>query len=129
MSVRVVDASALGALAFGEPEAERVVRMLGHESMTAPALLWFEMASICRKKIRRHPDKEDELLDALKRAACLPIRIVEVDQTEVVQLSVKAGISTYDANYLWLARHLRAELVTLDQPLREAASRHGVHAP
>jgi predicted nucleic acid-binding protein len=128
MSVRVVDASALGALAFGEPEAERVVRMLGHESLKAPALLWFEMASICRKKIRQHPDMEDELLDGLKRAACLPIQIVEVAHTEVVRVSGKAGISTYDANYLWLARHLRAELVTLDQPLREAASRYGVHA-
>ena len=123
MSVRVVDASALGALAFGEPEAERVVRMLGHEPLVAPALVWFEMASICRKKIRRHPDQEDELIDALKRAACLPIRITGVEQPEVVRLSVSSGLTTYDASYLWLTRALRGELVSLDEPLRQAAAR------
>ena len=55
MSVRVVDASALGALVFGEPGAEEVVERMGHERLAAPALIWFEMASICRKKIRKHP--------------------------------------------------------------------------
>jgi len=47
MNVLVVDASALGALIFGEPEAERISDMLSGAPVVAPALLPFELASIC----------------------------------------------------------------------------------
>jgi uncharacterized protein with PIN domain len=43
MAVKVVDASALAALLFGEPEAER----LGNARLAAPALLGFELANVC----------------------------------------------------------------------------------
>jgi uncharacterized protein with PIN domain len=39
MPVRVVDASALGTLVFGEPKAEKIARELGNAPMIAPALL------------------------------------------------------------------------------------------
>jgi len=55
MSVRVVDASALGALVFGEPKAEEIARTLEDSPMVAPALIWFELASICLPKIKTHP--------------------------------------------------------------------------
>ncbi len=54
MPVRVVDASALGALVFGEPEAERIAATLKDSAIAAPSLIWFEMASICLRKINSH---------------------------------------------------------------------------
>ncbi len=51
----------------------------------------------------------------------MAIEIVDVDQQEVVQLAHRAAISTYDASYLWVARRLGGELVTLDQELRKVA--------
>ena len=47
MSVLVVDASALGALVFGEPRAEEMAEALSHGPIVAPALLWFELTSVC----------------------------------------------------------------------------------
>jgi predicted nucleic acid-binding protein len=35
-------------------------------------------------------------------------------------LAVMTGLSAYDASYLWLARRLGAELVTLDKQLAKA---------
>jgi predicted nucleic acid-binding protein len=35
------------------------------------------------------------------------------------------GLTTYDASYLWLARELDAELVTLDRQLAHAAAMLG----
>ena len=50
MSVRVVDASALGALVFGEPKAEEIARILGDSPLAAPALIWFKwLASACAR--------------------------------------------------------------------------------
>jgi len=55
MTVKVVDASALAALLFGEPEAEKVASRLEKSRLVAPALLGFEIASVCLKKLRRDP--------------------------------------------------------------------------
>jgi len=62
MAVKIVDASALAALLFGEPEAEAVVVRLGDGSLVAPALLGFEIASVCLKKLRRNPEQRNALL-------------------------------------------------------------------
>jgi uncharacterized protein with PIN domain len=50
MNVRVVDASALGALVFGEPEAERIAAQLSDGLLCAPALLLFEWQVYVSKK-------------------------------------------------------------------------------
>ena len=42
----VVDASALGALLFGEPRAEEVARRLDRHPLVAPPLLRYELSSI-----------------------------------------------------------------------------------
>jgi len=39
-------------------------------------------------------------------------------------LALETGLTVYDASYLWLARRLGAELVTLDKAL-DAAARAG----
>ena len=56
MAVKVIDASALAALLFGEPEAEAVVERLGDARLVAPSLLGFELANVCLIKCRRHPE-------------------------------------------------------------------------
>lgn len=40
---------------------------------------------------------------------------VEVNPDAVVALALETGLTAYDASYLWLARRLDAELVTLDR--------------
>lgn len=120
-AVKVVDASALGALLFGEPQAELISARLRGGRMIAPALLEYEVASICRKKILGNPERRAVFLDSLATLGEMGIEIVPVDQAGVVPLAVKAGLSSYDASYLWLAQRLEAELVTLDRRLERAA--------
>ena len=120
MPVRVVDASALGALVFGEAKAEEIARTLGDSPMAAPALIWFEVASICLRKIKAHPAQREQILRAFMMAGKLAIEIVEVDHRAVVNLADETGLTTYDASYLWLARHLKGELITLDGKMQRA---------
>ena len=129
MTVRVVDASALGALVFGEPSAAAVAARLGTGHLAAPVLIRFELASICLKKINAHPSLEGKLLEAYELGSRLAIRLIDVDHDEVIQLARKSVLSAYDACYLWLARSLKGELITLDNKLRAAAVKCGVAAP
>jgi predicted nucleic acid-binding protein len=123
MPVRVVDASALGALVFGEPKAEEIAEALAEAQIAAPALLWYELANLCLGKIKAHPTQRDQILGAFELARRLTIQIVEVDHPAVVELAEKMGLTTYDASYLWLARHLDGELITLDKRMRKAMGR------
>lgn len=122
MPVRVVDASAAGALVFGEPGADRVANDLAGVSLVAPGLLGFELASICLKKMRAHPSKAAQILAAFRLARRLAIEFVEVSHEETVILAQETGLTTYDASYVWLARHLGADLVTLDDRVRRTSA-------
>jgi len=43
-----------------------------------------------------------------------------VDHDGVLALAASTGLTAYDASYLWLARRLSADLVTLDRQLAQA---------
>jgi predicted nucleic acid-binding protein len=120
MPTSVVDASALAAVMFAEPDAAQVVALLGHDDLVAPSLLWHEVANVCIKKIRAHPTERDRILAALRMAANLEIHLLEVDHGGVVELADESGLTAYDAAYLWMAHHLGARLVTLDRRLADA---------
>ena len=121
MPVKVLDASALCAMLFGEPEAEAVAGRLTGAVLAAPALLGFEVANVCLKKIRSHPDRREALLAAFENYDRLSVEIIEVDRRAVLRLADASGFTAYDGAYLALARALDAEIVTLDRKLQAAA--------
>jgi len=122
MAAKVVDASALGALLFGEPEGSAVAQRLRQSSLIGPALLPFEVANTCLKKMRRHPDQRDALRAAFEMLERMEVGVVEVHHAEVLDLAERSGLSAYDASYLWLARRTGSELVTLDRKLEAVAA-------
>lgn len=122
MPVKVVDASAIGALLFGEPQSGTIARRLTGKRLLAPELLFFEVASICLKKLKRYPENRHRILEAFGMLRRLDMEVVEVNETEVVLLAERYGLTAYDGSYLWLAKRVKAELVTLDRDLQKAYS-------
>jgi predicted nucleic acid-binding protein len=118
---KVVDASALAALLFAEPEAEAIAGQLEGARLAAPSLVNFELANVCVTKIRRQPSQRDALRAAFRLAHRLRVESVAVDHAAIVDLAETTGLTAYDASYLWLTRTLDAELVTLDQKLAAAS--------
>jgi predicted nucleic acid-binding protein len=121
-AAKVVDASALAALLFGEPEAEAIAERLDGARLVAPGLLPFELANVCLVKCRRHADAREALLAGFKLGDRLGVQEIAVDHNAVVALGLETGLTAYDASYLWLARQLGADLVTLDKALDRAAT-------
>ena len=121
-AIVVVDASALAAIAFLEPEAKAVVDRLGRREVVAPRLLAYELTNTALTKIRRHPDEADAIRSGLVGALSDDMAIYwsDVPHDEVLALAEQSGLTAYDAAYLWLARHLDAELITLDTRLQRA---------
>jgi predicted nucleic acid-binding protein len=118
---KVVDASAVAALLFGEPPAAEVASRLGGAVLIAPTLLRYEIANVCLKKLALYPTRRRVLLRALSLLDETDLREMAVPADEVVTLARRKNLTAYDASYLWLARTLGLELVTLDHKLARIA--------
>jgi len=123
IETKVLDASALVALLFDEPEGSTVAERIRGCDLVAPALLDFEVVNTCLSKIRRQPLRREALLDAHATRVQFKIETMEVDHLAVLALAQRTGLTGYDASYLYLARTLEVELVTLDRQLTEAAEK------
>lgn len=123
MAVKIVDASAIAAFVFAEPEAARIEFELSGHRLAAPTLLPFEMSSICLKKLRVYPDNRDNILARFAGYADIPIELHASDPDSIVETARATGLSAYDASYLLLAVRMSAELITLDEKLRRAAEK------
>ena len=115
--ILVVDASAVGAMLFEEPEAATIRAHIRGETLLAPQLIDYELANICWKKVRRQPDTQAETVAMLSAVAFVSMTRVPVPPAEAAALAIRTGLSAYDASYLWLAMAQDAELVTLDARL------------
>lgn len=121
IGVKVIDASALAAVLFSEPEGEAVAVRLAGARLVAPHLLAFELANVCLTKCRRRPEQRPLLIAGMAMFQGLDVESVDVDQSAVVRLALATELTAYDSAYLWLACELGAELVTLDRRLHLAA--------
>jgi len=122
MPAKVVDASVLAAWCFREPRAAEAAALLGGSDLCAPLLLACELTSIARRKALAYPDKVAAIGEALEVALALSVRWTDVDHSAVLRLALAAGITSYDACYLYLAQTLDIPLVTFDQRLAQATS-------
>ena len=115
----VVDASALGAVLFGEPQRREVEVRLVAATLIAPVILPFELG-LCLSKSRQQPRSRDQIVAQFARWRELAIELSEVDHADVLLLAEETSLTFYDASYLWLAQARNAELVTLDSELARA---------
>ena len=117
MGDKVIDASALAAVAFAESDADDVIDEIDGHSLHAPTLLVFELMSVAWKRARKQPAAITLFLEALEALDGLDLHFRGIDQAAVVRLGLATGLTAYDASYLWLARSLGMPLVTLDRML------------
>lgn len=118
IAAKVIDASALTALAFHEPAADIILAQIEGFALEAPDLLPYETANVARTKVLRTPEHRDHLFARLEHALTMGITLHQVDQLAVARIAVEEDLTAYDASYAWLAWTMRLPLVTLDKKLQ-----------
>ena len=117
MPDKVIDASAMAALAFAEAGAGLVLDEIDGHRLHAPELLAYELMNVAWKRARRQKGATTLFLESLEILAGLGVQYRRVDRRGVIVLGLATGLTAYDASYLWLARSLGVPLVTLDRKL------------
>src|SRR5687767_2826574 len=119
MRAIVVDASAVAAVLFNEPEGEPVLASVAG-SLLAPNLLRYEVASVCAAKLSLKPAEATTILARYRLFLDLEIELSEPDWATLPPLARAWSIPVYDAAYLQLALARKVNLVTLDARLAAA---------
>lgn len=128
--IRIVDASAVGAVLLVEPQADWVNAQTDGEELYASSVLPFEVGNIFWKRLRS-PTADVEGLMAIWSAwtESLPLRLMLSNAPSVLRLARQTGLTFYDASYVQLALDLDGDLISLDNKLLRVAQGVGVRAP
>jgi len=117
----VVDASVLIAAITNEKEKEKLVAMTGEAGLIAPLSVHWEIGNAFSSLLKRKRVTLKEALQAIDVYLKIPVRFVEVELKESLELADEAGLYAYDAYILRCAAKYRLPLLTLDAGLIRAA--------
>ena len=114
------------AVITNEEEKEKLIRITGKAELVAPLSVHWEIGNAFSSLLRRRRIKLQEALQAIGIYLQIPVRFVEVELTESLELADEMGLYAYDAYLLRCAAKYHLRLLTLDHQLMEAAKRRKV---
>lgn len=117
----VVDASVLIAVITNEEEKEKLVAVTNEAELIAPLSVHWEIGNAFSYLLKRKRVTIDEALQAIEIYLQIPVRFVEVELTDSLELANEFGIYAYDAYLLRCADKYRLPLLTLDNRLVQVA--------
>jgi len=83
----------------------------------APRILEFEVLNSVRTAVLRKRIKKTSVKKLLVNYNKIPINYLDIDRDGVFDISIKHGLTFYDASYLYLAKVNKCKLLTLNEDL------------
>lgn len=122
----IVDTSAIIAVLTNEQHKQQLINHAQDQSLVAPSSLHWEIGNAFSAMMKRGRINFHQVCQAMESYANIPIRFVETDLMDALDISNKLGIYAYDAYMLACATKYRAPLLTLDSGLASAAQQIGI---
>ena len=122
----IVDTSVLIAVLTGEATRDQLIARTQGAELLAPGSVHWEIGNVFSALLKRRRLRLAEVQAALAAYARIPIRFVDVDVAEALELADRFGLYAYDAYLMACARRQRAPMLTLDARLGRAAKEAGV---
>ena len=122
----VVDASVLIAVIVNETEKERLVAVTQEAELIAPMSVHWEIGNAFSSLLKRGRVTLEHALQAIDIYLEIPVRFVEVELANSLELAGALGIYAYDAYLLRCAEKYRLPLLTVDNRLLQAAKDKGI---
>jgi predicted nucleic acid-binding protein len=119
----VIDTSVIVAVIANEPVKSALIALTRGVNLLAPGSVPWEIGNAFSAMLKRKRITLEQAQQAVATYHKIPIRFVEVELTEALQLANELGIYAYDAYVVWCAIRMRAPLLALDTGLIEAAKR------
>jgi len=121
----VVDTSVIIAVVANEPEKESLIRATVGADLLAPTSCHWEVGNAFSAMLRRRRITLAQARQALETYQRIPLRFINVDLVEALELADRLGIYAYDAYVISCSLSQRCALISLDQGLVSAAQAAG----
>jgi predicted nucleic acid-binding protein len=122
----VIDASAIIAVVTNEPEKPVLIQLTRGAELLAPLSIPWEIGNAFSAMLRRRRISVEQAIQAIAIYRTIPIRLVEVELEEAIQLADQLNLYAYDAYLLRCAARYHAPLLSLDRDLLTAATALGL---
>ncbi len=113
----VIDTSAIIAVIANEPEREALIAVTGGSSLLAPHSVYWEIGNAFSAMFKRGRVDYNKIKKALNIFQEIPIRFVDVELAESLQISEAHDCYCYDAYLLRCAHKHKSPLLTLNRKL------------
>lgn len=116
-----MDTSALVSVIVGEPERERIVELTKGNTLIGPGSIPLEIGNAFSAMFKQNRLTLAEAEKGISIFTSIPLRYIEPDFPNVLQLSKQVNMYAYDAYFLDCAIRHKAPLLTLDRKLMTSA--------
>ncbi len=120
-----VDASALIAVIANEAQKTVLIELTREADLIAPSSIHWEIGNAFSAMLKRQRVTIDQAIQALQIYRRIPVRFVEIELVDALELAAELNIYAYDAYLLRCVAKYRAPLLTLDDKLMKLAKQKG----
>lgn len=124
----VIDASVIIAVIMNEQTKLALIAHTNGANLFAPFSVHWEIGNAFSAMFKRRRTTLPEAGQALRSYYKIPLRFIDVDLMQSLELADQLGIYAYDAYIIACARDQKCPLLTLDGGLLDAAKRAGIIA-
>jgi predicted nucleic acid-binding protein len=110
----ILDASAIMSVIVEEPERALVESLTKNTTILSPSMVSFEIANGLTKMMKRKIIDKQRMMSAFEYFKWIPIKILEVDIEDALEIAGEYNIYAYDACYLASAKKEDLPLLTFD---------------
>ncbi len=122
----VVDSSIIIAVILNEKNKKEIIRLTKGANLIAPASLPWEIGNAFSAMIKRQRLKFSDSKVALKYYKDIPIRFIDIDIEDSLEIAYRYKIYAYDAYFISTAKTLNVPLISLDRQLLNIAENEGL---
>ena len=116
----VLDASAIIAVIADEPEGDKVITLTQNVIIVSPNVLSFEVTNSLTRMIKKGIINDKEKMNNLiKSFLKIPIKFIENNLEEVLEIAWNHKLYAYDAFYLNTALRRNLPLLTFDLEMKK----------
>jgi len=119
----VVDTSVIIAVIANEPEKDSLVRLTRGADLLAPHSVHWEIGNAFSAMFKRNRVTLEQALKAIQAYNKIPIRFVDVELEQSLEIAETSNIYAYDAYLIQCALKFRSPLISLDKNLVNSAKR------
>ena len=121
-----IDTSTLIAVVSNEPSKARAIELTTGYGLVAPNSVHWEVGNALSAMVKRQRVTLAQANACVEAYLQIPIKLISVDLKQSLALVAQLRVYAYDAYLLVCAMQMRTPLLTLDEPLRAAASNLGI---